>query len=165
MRKWIGFLVVVCLATSGCVSSLRKKFVRRKKVIGASVIAPVEKEIVDKRISYERHFVFVKVWMDEFISSMDDKNTKRQKKSKEEIIYNLEILKDYIGNEYEDKKKWIDYCIQEIEKIYSQLRRYQSARMPLTRLKLRVEELRRKFHIEFLPDSQPEEFWETMEVK
>ncbi len=160
----IVIVLVLSFILSGC-TGITKKFIRKPKEKAGQVIAPKSEYHLDPRMAYERHFVFAKVWIDEFRSSIDSKSRKRQRESVEQAIRNLEILNDYIPDDYPDKKAKLQGYVQKLRKIYSDLEELQRSRFPLTRIKNRIEELRRDFHREFLPSRQSEEFYKSLIIK
>ncbi len=157
-------LVVITIFLCGC-NGLVKKFIRKPKVQPLQVVKPKSEYQLDPRAIYERHFVFAKVWMDEFRSSLDSPSKKRQRESLEQAVRNLEILNDYIPEKYAEKKEKLTGYIQKLRKIYADLQELQRARLPLTRIKNRIEELRRSFHRDFLPSRQPEGFFKDLLIQ
>ncbi len=162
MRLWI-ILLVLAIFLSGC-KTLREKFIRKPRQSSTVVKAPEKDFEVDPRLVYERHFVFAKVWMDEFKNSLDSLSRKRQRESWEEAIKNLEILYDYIPEAYSEKKERLKKIISDLRQVYGELVKLQRARLPLTRVKQRIEEIRREFHVYFLPRRQPEGFFSALRV-
>ncbi len=164
MLRRIGFLVLAGLLLAGC-GSLAKKFVREPKEEKTTVRAPSEEYSVDPKVVYERHFVFAKVWMDEFKSAMDSDSRKRLKKSVEQAVYNLEILADYLPSDYEEEKKQIQEYANRLRTIYKEVLKLKEAKLPVTRAKKKVDQIRREFHNRFLPSKQPPELWDRLRVE
>ncbi len=162
--KRVIIILAFSFVLSGC-TGITKKFIRKPKENASQVIAPKSEYQLDPRMVYERHFVFAKVWIDEFRSSVDSKSRKRQRESVEQAIRNLEILNDYIPDDYPEKKEKLQGYVQKLRKIYSDLEELQRSRLPLTRIKNRIEELRRDFHREFLPSRQSEEFYQSLIIR
>ncbi len=164
MLRQIALVVLAGLLLAGC-GSLAKKFVREPKKEKTTVRAPSEEYSVDPKVVYERHFVFAKVWMDEFKSAMDSDSRKRLKKSMEQAVYNLEILADYLPSDYEEEKKEIERYANQLRAIYKEVLKLKEANLPITRAKKKVDEIRRRFHNRFLPSKQPPELWERLVVE
>ncbi len=162
--SYLILLVFLVSGVGGC-KSLSEKFVRKPKTKRITVVAPEDELRVDPRLAYERHFVFAKVWLDEFRSSVGSKSQKRQRESLEQAIRNIRILAEYYPSEYDEKKELLYKYIRELKQIYKELCDLERKRLPLTRLEAKIEQVRRDFHINFLPSRQPEDIWSKLNIE
>ncbi len=123
MRKCFTFILLFIFSSQflGCYA-LRKKFVRKRK---KEVPPPLYLELkeypkVPTKEMYDEYYLFVRGWLDELIKTIEEGvSSKRQKKSIDEAIQNLEQI-IYFYNE--EGKKAIQPIYKELvlirEKVY-----------------------------------------------
>ncbi len=164
--KRAGFIILGCcflLSVGGC-KSISDKFIRKPKDRKIKTIIPDKTFHVDPRLAYERHFVFVKVWMDEFRSAIDSNSRKRLKESFEQTMNNLMILYEYFPDEYQDKKDKLQDIMNRFKRLYDEVKKARVIKSPLTSLKNKSDALRREFDLLFWPSKQPEGLWEKLNI-
>ncbi len=111
MRKTVIFILIgVILATSGC-TTLRKKFVRKKKYKQEEPVYINFKEYPNKpsREAYVDYYLFVKGWLDDLVESLkvdrvnNSYNYKRAKRAIDGAVMNLEQIIAFFNDEGKEK--------------------------------------------------------------
>ncbi len=164
--KKIGLILLTpCfLLTAGC-KAISDKFIRKPQNKKIKTVIPNKNFQVNPRLAYERHFVFVKVWMDEFRSAIDSNSRKRLKESFEQAMNNLIILYDYFPDEYKEKKDKLQEIMNRFKKLYDEVKKARVVKSPLTVLKNKSDALRREFDLLFWPSKQPEDLWDKLDIE
>lgn len=115
MKKFLSviLIMVIMLDFSGC-HALRKKFVRkrRKEIAPPLYLELKEYPKVPTKDMYDEYYLFVRAWLDELTQAVEENvSAKRQKKSIDEALKNLEQIIYFLN---EEGKK-------EIEPLHTQL--------------------------------------------
>jgi predicted RND superfamily exporter protein len=106
MKKFIFYpLIISLIFVCGCYS-LRKKFIRKKKIKKEIPVYVDFKEYSKKpsREVYVEYYLFVRGWLDEAIEGLRrGGNFKRAKKSFDEAVMNLEQIISFYNREGKEK--------------------------------------------------------------
>jgi len=122
MKGKFFIIVLLVFMICGCYS-LRKKFVRKKKVTGEMPVYvdfKTYQEPKSQRI-YEDYYLFARGWLEELIKSLTfTGNKKKQKQAIDEALMNIEQMMVFLNQEGKEELSLIYEELLKIkEKIYS----------------------------------------------
>ena len=155
MKKLFFLLLIgIIFSTSGCYS-IRKKFIRKKKVQQEEPVYVNFKDYPTKptREAYVDYFVFTKGWLEDLTESLQIEklnrgyNNKREKRAINEAIKNLEQIIAFYNQEGKEK---IYPLYKDLVKIREKMEKDPSmSPIERTRILQKVEHFRREFEGEF----------------
>ncbi|MFH1360086.1 MAG: hypothetical protein ABIJ41_03505 [Candidatus Omnitrophota bacterium] len=144
-------LFVFLMTESGC-EPLRKKFTRQKKKTEVQqevpILEPIEypENIKSPQDTYQHHFNLWRVWHKELIGSMtENESRKRRLYFMEQVVINLEMMRDLLKGE---KKDALIACLKKIQLIEQQLQSSMIAQN-FSSLRRQLESLEKKIRDEF----------------
>lgn len=150
-KKKIFFLSMIGIALlfSGGCYSLRKKFIRKRKETPAPLYLELkEYPEVPSEDMYNEYYLFVRGWLDELIQAIrENTSPKRQKKSIDEAIKNLEQIIYFYNQQGKEKISPLYTEFKSLrEKIYDPYFIFQKNHTYIIR---KIEKLKRKFEKNF----------------